>query len=73
MDESLRTSVMLRNIPNKYTQRMLLSVVHELGFNQTCGRWLSCVAVVAAYFRFLFNIFRVILRLTSVFARIEEL
>jgi hypothetical protein len=36
MDESLRTSVMLRNIPNKYTQRMLLSVVHELGFNQTC-------------------------------------
>ena len=73
MDESLRTSVMLRNIPNKYTQRMLLSVVHELGFNQTCGRWLSCVAVVAAHFRFLFNIFRVILRLTSVFARIEEL
>merc|ERR1719240_415584 len=36
MDESLRTSVMLRNIPNKYTQRMLLSVVHELGFNQEC-------------------------------------
>merc|ERR1719487_1128702 len=34
LDESLRTSVMLRNIPNKYTQRMLLSVVHELGFNQ---------------------------------------
>jgi hypothetical protein len=27
---------MLRNIPNKYTQRMLLSVVHELGFNQEC-------------------------------------
>jgi hypothetical protein len=36
LDESLRTSVMLRNIPNKYTQRMLLSVVHELGFNQEC-------------------------------------
>merc|ERR550514_1775750 len=36
LDENLRTSVMLRNIPNKYTQRMLLSVVHELGFNQTC-------------------------------------
>jgi hypothetical protein len=36
MDESLRTSIMLRNIPNKYTQRMLLSVVHELGFNQEC-------------------------------------
>jgi hypothetical protein len=36
LDESLRTSVMLRNIPNKYTQRMLLSVVHELGFSQEC-------------------------------------
>merc|ERR1719487_2243158 len=36
LDENLRTSVMLRNIPNKYTQRMLLSVVHELGFNQEC-------------------------------------
>merc|ERR1719424_199638 len=33
-DESERTSVMLRNIPNKYTQRMLLSVVHDIGFTQ---------------------------------------
>jgi hypothetical protein len=30
-----RTTVMLRNIPNKYTQRMLLGVIVDLGFPQT--------------------------------------
>jgi hypothetical protein len=33
LPEHERTTVMLRNIPNKYTQRMLLSVVVELGFD----------------------------------------
>lgn len=28
------TTIMLRNIPNKYTQRMLLTVVHDAGFKE---------------------------------------
>ena len=31
--EDIKTTVMLRNIPNKYTQKMLLDVINESGFS----------------------------------------